>query len=185
MLAEIAEANEDCNIRAKIAELLTHPNPGMCSLAWMSTLAVWRKRWTTLIEPRLMNFWDLLTKCLEMFSETDERMDEYEKFYEQFVTCWKFWNSWGLHQQNEGCWTVEVHHFKVWWWTGLLEGVHRPREGMAERRVSQHWWLHRSRVLFPVLWKFTQGNEGDVRRLGWEHGSKSLIVSSTDSEGHS
>ena len=33
MLAEIAEANEDCNIRARIAELLTHPNPGMCSLA--------------------------------------------------------------------------------------------------------------------------------------------------------
>ena len=134
---------------------------------------------------KIAEFLDLLTKCLEMFSETDERMDEYEKFYEQFVTCWKIWNSWGLHQQNEGCWTVEVHHLKVWWWTGLLEGVHRPREGRAERHVSRHWWLHRSRVLFPVLWKFTQGNEGDVRRLGWEQGSKSLVVSSTDSEGHS
>ena len=33
MLAETAETNEDCNIRAKIAKLLTHPNPGMCRLA--------------------------------------------------------------------------------------------------------------------------------------------------------
>ena len=42
---------------------------------------------------KIAEFLDLLTQCLEMFSETDERKDEYEKFYEQFVTCWKIWNS--------------------------------------------------------------------------------------------
>ena len=35
---------------------------------------------------------DLVTKCLEMFAETVERKDEYEKFNEQFATCLKTWN---------------------------------------------------------------------------------------------
>ena len=70
MLAETTETNDDCNIRAQIAELLT-ANPGMCSLASMSTLTAWRKSWTTFIEPRLLNFWILwrsASTCLHKLS---------------------------------------------------------------------------------------------------------------------
>ena len=36
---------------------------------------------------KIAEFLDLLTKCLDMCAETVGRKDEYEKFYEQFVTC--------------------------------------------------------------------------------------------------
>ena len=38
---------------------------------------------------KIAEFLDLLTKCLDMCAETVGRKDEYEKFYEQFVSCWK------------------------------------------------------------------------------------------------
>ena len=97
MLAETAKTNEDCNMRAKIAELLTYPNPGMCSPRLNESVGRMKEKLNDIYRTKIAEFLDLLTKCLEMFAETIERKDEYE-----IVTCLKTWNSYGCINRAKG-----------------------------------------------------------------------------------
>ena len=89
MFAETAEANENCNIRAKIAELLKHPNPGMCSPRLNESVGRMKEKLNDIYRIEIAEFLDLVTKCLGIFAQTVERTDEYEKFNEQIATCLK------------------------------------------------------------------------------------------------
>ena len=67
MLAETPEPNDHCNIMNEHVDRM-------------------KEKLNDIYRTKIADFFDLVTKCLEMFAEIVERKDEYEKFYEQFAT---------------------------------------------------------------------------------------------------
>ena len=115
MLAETAETSDHCNIRAKIAELLRVNT----SKSWdvqprlNEHVDRMKEKLNDIYRTKIAEFFDLVTKCLELFAAIVEIEDEYEKFYEQFATCLKL----GIHEDSINrakCLIVEAQHLKVW-----------------------------------------------------------------------